>query len=196
MFCTRLSPQKAKELYEEVLAADFPPAELRPVKWVAEMLARGQYFGYLFTDGETPIAYAFLCRASDAEIYLVDYFAVFSPYRSQGFGSVALRALQAEFAEAEALFFEVDHPDFADSAAERTKRDRRLAFYYRGGLADTDVRTCVWGCEFQILALDGLAKFRGQAAADALDKIYRILFPNRFYTEHVVFHPPYIPQNS
>ena len=196
MQCTRLSHDAAEALYRKVLAADFPPDELRPAAWVAELLARGQYFGFLFTDGETPVGYTFLCRADNQELYLVDYFAVFAPFRGKGFGSAMLEALRTEFSAAEALFFEVDDPDFAVADTEKNKRDRRLAFYFRGGLADTEVRTCVWGCEFRILSLDQTAAFRGQDAAEGLNAIYKILFPNEFYVAHVEFHPPFCPQQN
>lgn len=189
MNCTLLSYGDAVKLYVDALADDFPPAELRPSAWIEPLLASGVYRAYLLRDGEAPVAYAFVCKLPSGNVYLVDYLAVFAPYRGQGVGTALLSALHAELASADALLFEVDHPDFAPEQSERTKRERRIAFYQRCGTIDTGVRTCVYGCEFQILCLPCAVTLSGVAAADALDGIYRTLFPPTFYETQVVFHP-------
>lgn len=193
MNCTLLSYDDAAKLYTGVLADDFPPEELRPLTWMEPLMASGAYRAYLLCDGETPVAYAFLCKSPSENIYLVDYLAVFAPYRGKGVGTALLAALRSELSAADALLFEVDHPDFSDSEAERIKRERRIAFYQRGGAMDTGVRTCVWGCEFQVLCLPRAESLPGGDLAATLDGIYRIMFPPDFYKTQVVFRKPAAP---
>ena len=71
--------------------------------------------------------------------------------------------------------------------------ERRIAFYQRGGAMDTGVRTCVWGCEFQVLCLPCAESLPGGDLAATLDGIYRIMFPPDFYKTQVVFRRPAAP---
>lgn len=190
MNCTLLSYDDAVRLYSTVLAADFPPEELRPLSWVNPLMADGAYRAYLLCDGEVPVAYAFLCKSPSENICLVDYLAVFAPYRGRGMGTALLAALRSESSAADALLFEVDHPDFSDSVAERIKRERRISFYRRCGAIDTGVRTCVSGCEFQILCLPRAESLHSGDPAAALDGIYRFMFPPEFYKTQVMFRRP------
>ena len=190
MKCTLLSYDAAVKLYSTALADDFPPEELRPLAWVDPLMAGGSYRAYLLCDGEVPVAYAFLCKSPSENVYLVDYLAVLAPYRGKGVGTALLAALRSELSAADALLFEVDHPDFSDSETERIKRERRIAFYQRCGAIDTGVRTCVWGCEFQVLCLPCAESLHSGDLAATLDGIYRIMFPPEFYKTQVTFRRP------
>lgn len=189
--CRRLEPAAARTLYQEALPDDFPPAELRPFPWIEALLASGEYRIHQFLHQGQPVAYALLCHAPDQPVWLVDYLAVYAPYRGQGIGSALLESLRLAFAGEDALLFEIDDPAFAEDEAELLKRNRRIAFYQRGGVTDSGVRTCVQGCEFQIFSLPCRCTLSAEALADALDAIYHRLFPASFYKAEVCFHPPF-----
>lgn len=189
--CRRLDMAAARTLYQEALPDDFPPAELRPIAWIEPLLASGVYRIHQFFHQGTPVAYALLCQAPGQPIWLVDYLAVYAPFRGQGIGSALLQSLHQAFADADALLFEIDDPAFAEDEKELLKRNRRIAFYQRGGVIDSGVRTCVQGCEFQIFSLPCQRTQSAASLADALDSIYRRLFPVQFYASEVCFHPPF-----
>ena len=74
--------------------------------------------------------------------------------RDEGVGSRFLQALiSGPLRNMDCVLLEVDDPACADTPEEADIRNRRLSFYLRNGLRDTDVKATVYGVQFKILTL-------------------------------------------
>ncbi|MEY8427261.1 GNAT family N-acetyltransferase [Lachnospiraceae bacterium 46-15] len=179
-----LSREEMRTLYYERMQGDFPPAELKPWKRIAEMLGEGIYFAYGFCEEGRIIAYAFFV-VQGASV-LLDYYAVSQEARGTGIGSRFLRLLKEELRRKDicTLIAEVENPDFAKSEAEREERKRRIRFYEKNGLILTEFCSCLFGVEYRIMYFPVQDGAGGIWAA--LDRIYHAMFDEKYFGREVM----------
>lgn len=143
-----LTIDEMKKIYEQYLVCDFPADEVKPFWRIQDMYESGFYYAYgYFVQGELK-AYLFLVQCEDA--VLLDYFAVISDARGQGYGSTAMRLLQEEVAP-KILILESENPEFAKDEKDLQIREKRLHFYHCCRMADSGLRTRLWGVEYCIM---------------------------------------------
>ena len=83
-----LAKEQVTEIYYEHMQQDFPPAEVKPLDVLHELMEEGVYYPYgWFDEAGTLTAYAFFVKAQKGTVALLDYFAVCSAFRSHGYGS-------------------------------------------------------------------------------------------------------------
>ena len=182
-----LNLAQIRALYAGRMREDFPPDEIKPLSAIERALARGEYVCFGAMDGEDILAYAFFIKLK--EIALFDYLAVKKETRDTGIGSAFLQALNAGFLRGmDAVLLEVDDPACAGDAAERTVRDRRLAFYLRNGLADTSVTAVVYGVQFRILALPVGPCPSPDDTRRMYADLYRAVMPPKIFASKVLIH--------
>ena len=177
-----------RRIYQAHITRDFPPDERKPLAAIEAACARGEYQCFGAYEEEQLAAYAFFVklRRSGETLYLFDYLAVLPDRRDQGVGSRFLQALMADaLAAADCVLLEVDHPDYAETDAERALRLRRLAFYLRNGLMDSGVSARVYHVEYKILSLPVGKPRNPEETADIYRALYQAVMPRWIYDRMV-----------
>ena len=167
-----LALEQARTLYNERLKRDFPPDELKPFSAIEAALREGRYACYGWCEGDDILAYAFFVTLG--QWALLDYYAVRKDLRDTGLGSGFLKALVPGPLEGfDCALVEVEDPDAADNPDERARRDRRLRFYLRNGLAETGVRAVTFGVEYRVLTMPLGPKPDDEAVRRVYYELYR-----------------------
>lgn len=126
-----LKRDKTLQTFETVFAdmlAQFPKEEMKPKEIVRSLLQRGKYHLLLAYDGTQWVGYLIVYYDRRSASLWLDYFAVFAPYHSRGYGSRMLALLPGAFPYARGCFLEVEKP-----AAHKEMAVRRAQFYRRQG---------------------------------------------------------------
>lgn len=181
--CEPLSLDQIENIYHIWLKHDFPRNELKPFSMIRKAYARHEYACYgLFVD-HTISGYAYLVQQlhGGKVSYLLDYFAITPGDRGQGYGGIFLQLLTERLSGADWLLCEAESPDAAQNAAERSLRQRRIAFYLRGGLVETGVTARVFGVEYVILELPRTILHTPEAVRQAYSSFYRNMLPAILY---------------
>lgn len=180
-----LSPQQVAEIYQTYMQQDFPPAEVKPLSVLHNLMQRGLYhpYGWFNPEGEL-VAYSFFVSAPQSQILLLDYFAVCSIYRSQGYGGQCLAQMKQLCQTATGILAEVEDPSKSQSLEEAQTRTRRVSFYQRNGLRETTVRSVLFGVPYIIHYYPLAADYTDEQLKQALEAIYHTLFPQSIYDAH------------
>ncbi len=150
-------------LYQNEMARDFPPDEIRPLATLLELYDSARYCPYGVFSGEglaagaTPqygsaalLGYLNVVHANGCDVAFLDYFATNPAVRGAGLGAQLLATLcEKETARGStALLWEAETPARAPDPALAA---RRRAFYLRTGAQETVLRQCVYGVWFDML---------------------------------------------
>lgn len=149
-----LTEAQMKEIYNKHMVEDFPSDELKPFGIISELVSRKLYFAYGLYEDDRLFAYAFLCRSENGRYILLDYFAVTGGKRGLGIGGHFLDVLKMECSDYEGMFIEVENAGYAKDEEERLIRLRRIDFYRRNGVLDTDVCCRLFGVEMNIMFME------------------------------------------
>ena len=186
-----LSLPQIRAIYRERITQDFPQDEIRPLAMLEKALARGEYVCYGAVSEKDILAYAFFVKLKQNEkpYALFDYYAVRQDIRDRGVGSRFIQALIAgPLREMDCVLLEVDDPGCAQTPEEAEKRNRRLAFYLRNGLRDTDVKATVFGAQFKILTLPLGSAVSREEVRQKYAALYRALLPPVLFQEKVFIY--------
>lgn len=149
----KLNMAQVISTYRHFLVKDFPEDEQRPLIGMLKGMVMGNYecLG-AFENGEMR-GYAFFIKHEND--YLWDYLATCKEIRNKGLGTAFLKKIMEYYKDADSVIGEVEDPDSTDDDAEKKLRQRRLDFYLRNGVIDTNVRACTFGVRFLILQAAG-----------------------------------------
>lgn len=182
-----LTPKEVTTIYHTNMQNDFPADELKPLESILKLMSQDVYECFGLFEEETLKAYAFLARQENGKVFLLDYLAVCKTSRSHGYGSQFLSLLKAQYKSAEGIIIEIESLRTAHDEKDLAIRTKRLAFYERNGLIQTNVITNCFGVEFTILYLPIASHWNDKFIYQNLDAIYHTLFPGKIYTENVHF---------
>ncbi|WP_434309912.1 GNAT family N-acetyltransferase [Hominifimenecus sp. rT4P-3] len=172
-------------IYNNYMKADFPEAELKPLTRIQNMTKEGYYEPYgLYEDGALQ-GYAFFVNGG--EFCLLDYYAVLQEKRGSGYGSRFLKMIGRHYKEKSGLFFEVERPDEAVSLEERAVRERRIEFYQKNGLRNTEIRSRIFGVGYQVMYLPCQKDGTDEELKAELNELYHRMFPPEIYRKQVRF---------
>lgn len=176
-----LKEKETKQIYQEQMLYDFPADERKPMELIERLMREGRYQVFGSYEGDRLEAYAFLIHEKDSAVYLLDYFAVCRDGRGQGTGSRFLREV-FKLLEGDLLLLEVEDVERAANEADRVMRSRRMDFYHRNGVRDTELATVQFGVDLVILYLSRNAAEPdiNRRAYEALDNIYRFVFGSKY----------------
>lgn len=147
-----LTPRQLSDLYHRELKNAFPPQELKPLKAMEGLQARGCYDALGLFDGEQLLGYALMWLEPGYPFALLDYLGTMDGIRGQGLGTRMLALLQEHYAQYRGIFGEAEAPENGDPAEEPLRR-RRLAFYHRNGFRYGGYDCALFGVHYQTLIL-------------------------------------------
>lgn len=180
-----LTPQQVAEIYQTYMQQDFPPAEIKPLSVLNDLMQRGLYHPYGWFDSQGQlIAYSFFVSAPESPILLLDYFAVCSTQRSKGYGGQCLAQMKQLCQTATGILAEVEDPAKSSSVDEVQIRTRRVAFYQRNGLRETTIRSVLFGVPYTIHYYPLSTDYTDEQLEQALKDIYHTLFPQSILDAH------------
>lgn len=180
-----LNRSEMKEIFEKRMQRDFPPAELKPWKRIADMLDRGIYFAYGLYEEDELMAYAFFVSHPKRDYVLLDYYAVTEQARGTGIGSRFLSLWKEELNNSSAVLAEVENPDFAVNDKAREMQERRIAFYEKNDMIVTDICSRLFSVEYKIMYLPIDEEIENEVLYEELNKIYHFMFPEKYHVSEI-----------
>ncbi len=167
-----------EKIYEKYMREDFPPDELKPLRYITKAVSEGWYKVYLFYD-RCIKAYAFVASCGD-NIAFLDYFAVLTDYRGEGIGSEAFKKL-SELPDVKYIVFEVESVETAKNSEDETIRKKRIDFYTRNGAVKTHGKYNVFGVEYDIMINKPLemTKDLSEEACLQYENAYKMILKNK-----------------
>ena len=177
-----LSAEQVADIYHNHMKQDFPPAEVKPLLLIQQLIKRGVYqpYGWYEENGNL-IAYSFFVKAPEGTVLLMDYFAVCRAYRNSGYGSQCLALMKTLWQNTRGILAEVEDPAKSISPEEEHTRTRRVAFYQRNGMRPTAVHSVLFGVPYILHYLPVAGECADEQIKEELDAIYRTLFPLPVY---------------
>lgn len=188
-----LNKEQITTVYNTMMVNDFPPMELKPLRWILEGYDQGKYSCYALVDDgvdlnrdtveDSVLGYAIFVKMD--RHYLFDYLAVSSGKRNGGLGSAFLQLLRERFADCDSVIGEVEDPECAESEEERELQTRRLNFYLRNGYVDTGVKVIMFGVDYIVLEMDFGKNHDSETIAELYQAHYREMLPEELFLQKV-----------
>ncbi len=170
-----LNKDELTALYEAELTADFPRAELKPLKAMLRLMDMGLYEPLLVMEDGESVGYAMVWLPPDRDGGLLEYLGVLRGKRNGGLGTRVLDLLAERFGQ---LFGEAEKPNSPDPAENHLRR-RRIGFYERNGFRVLDYECALFGVHFNCL-------YRGPQSDDrAVEALHRSVYADYFSPAHM-----------
>lgn len=171
-----LNKEELTALYQNEMTADFPKAELKPLRAMLRLMDMGRYDPLLITEGGQPLGYALLWLPEGREGALLEYLGVLRGKRNGGLGTKILALLAARYGQ---LFGEAEAPGPEASPEENDLRRRRIAFYERNSFRVLDYQCALFGVRFHCL-------YRGPETDDRkVEALHRGVYAGYFSPAHM-----------
>lgn len=138
-------------LYTDELAHTFPPAELKPLAAMEQMMDRGCYHPLGLWGNGAVVSYMLLWTDRAAQYALVDYLGTTPSRRGGGLGAEFLRSAFETFPQYKCFLVEAEAPTSGDETTDALRR-RRLDFYLRSGLRQLNYDCALFGVHYRCLA--------------------------------------------
>lgn len=160
-------------IYERLLRPAFPPAELKPLRAIVDMVDDGCYDPLVLEDGGAVIGTAFLLLGVPGWA-LLDYLCVDPARRNDGLGAVLIRQMLDAY-PGWVILAEAESPEFAPDPAIA---ERRLGFYARNSAKLAEYDTEAFGVRYKTL-------YWAEDAVDEADLIvqHQFIYQSRFGQE-------------
>lgn len=180
-----INQEQAILIYQNWLLKHFPKDEVRPLQSLLQLWDRGDYQVFAMYQKEQLAAYAFIAKTADCDMVLLDYFAVREEYRSKKVGSLFFKELGNLLTQTKGILIETESVDAALTEDEMQIRERRDAFYTRGGARKTEVVTKVFGVTYSIWNYPVTEAAGDEDCREGIEKLYRNMLPNDWYDKFV-----------
>lgn len=182
--CLRqLESEEITQVYEICMRRDFPESELKPLSAIRQMLEAGIYDCLGLFEDTRLMAYGFFVTDWQRGILLLDYLAVCEPWRGMGYGGKCLDRIRDFYKGEKGILLECESLESGQDQEERFLRERRIRFYLDNGCVRTQVRSLLFGVEYEILYMP-LAEERVDGAGE-LENLYRKMMPGDRYERYV-----------
>lgn len=180
----KLTLEQVREIYVEHLVFDFPEAEVKPFSRIEGMWNEGVYSAYGLYNDEELTGYALFVTPGEEHYVLLDYFAICRNKRCGGYGSLFLDLLAKNMTNSRGIILEVENPDFAEKEEDLGIMERRIVFYEKNGLHQTEITSKLFGVEYRtmILPFDGDNEVN---VYEELSRIYHCMFEDAVFKRWV-----------
>ena len=152
MSLTAQNIKRSMKDYNEILClyrSSFPETEQFPVWLLRLMSFRKNVHPLAFYDGDTFCGFAYFL-VNETTVFIL-FLAVNSKLRSKSYGSQIIAWIKQNY-PGRAIFLDVEKPDAA--AANHLEREKRVAFYRRNGILDTNRFFTYDDVTYEILCTD------------------------------------------
>lgn len=148
-----MNEPEIRDWYDREFVKTFPPNEQKPLDFILELIAGGQYTLLGLYDGPALLGYATLQTHPGHPGYiLLDYLGVTTARRNGGLGAHILSLLEKKYRETACIIVEAESPVPGGDEAENALQGRRIGFYERCGLRRAyEMGAC--GIRCQVLTL-------------------------------------------
>lgn len=137
-------PSGFKRIYKKI-KQDFAPGEYAPYTVLYRQLKKGIQQGFLLWADGREAAYAVCAAGNRSGFVLISLLAVYPEYRGKGFGTGFIREIKRIYADKKGVIVEVEKPENAKDEAEKTNREKRIAFYRKAGFeAVPGIEYSIW----------------------------------------------------
>lgn len=167
----KLDKKAINTLYSEYMYNDFHHNEVKQKRLILDLIEKENYECYGFYEDKIFRGYAFLCKSNNGKCLLLDYYAICSDSRNQGYGSKILGLLKKNFNEKHAIICEIQNLKFAINE-EVEVCNNRIKFYEKNGLRKTNILSKVFSTEYNIMVLDIKEKLKDDEILKELNDIY------------------------
>lgn len=182
----KLSEEQIKNVYFNYLVHDFHEAEVKSWEHIKQLLDKNNYLCLgLFDKLNTLFSYAFFCISENSDWLFLDYYAVLSDYRGKGYGSIFIELLKTYDRDKKGILAEVENPDFSENEKEKNICTRRIEFYCKNHWYLSQVYTCVFGVNYQIMQLPFCNPIDDTTIYQEIETIYRTMFSENIYEKEV-----------
>lgn len=145
-----LTPEQLKSAYETDLTEAFPPAELKSLRAMEAMRARGVYDPLCLRDENGEIlGYIFLWKHPDGRYVLIDYLCVPAGRRNGGIGGKLIQSALDYYPLGTVFIGESEAPTGDPAADEMILR--RLGFYRRNGAVTLGYDCALFGVHYKTI---------------------------------------------
>ena len=182
----QLNMQQIKEVHQCYLVHDFPIEEQKPLEFIESLVNKKVYICYGLYKEENLVAYAFFCKGTESNCILLDFLAVVKEYRSDGYGSKFLKMMQETLTDYDGIIFEVESGKSAKNSEEQIVCERRIDFYHRNGVRDTDNYCLYFGVDMIIMYMTLVRELDDDTIDKNLDNIYHTMFTPEIYSANVI----------
>ncbi len=134
-----------KKLYKTA----FPASERKPF-WLMQIKHRQQKADIWVIENEGEFS-GFAITINGGDMVLLDYFVISGEKRGLGLGGKSLRLLKDKYKD-KRFFLEIE--SLSADADNMEERCRRKQFYLNNGMTELDVKTKLFGVEFELLGYD------------------------------------------
>lgn len=173
------TPEQTALAYERDFKAAFPPAELKPLKNIRQMVRAGRYRTWCLFDGEEIVGECFLWLGHPGRA-LLDYLCVSEDRRNGGAGTEMLRRLPR--AEPDTVI--LVESEAISHAPDPAMAERRLGFYARNGCRTAGYDTDIFGVHYRTLYLSASPVPDGELLREH-QFIYQSAFSREKYGQYV-----------
>lgn len=168
-----MNSEELSAIYQARLTADFPKAELKPLRAMQRLLAMGRYDPLMVVDAEKEVGYAMVWLPENRSGGLLEYFGVFPDIRNGGLGTKILSLLMERYGQ---IFGEVEFPE-SDDPGDMCRR--RIGFYQRNGFRLLDYECALFGVHFNCM-------YRGPETDDRkVQALHRSVYAGYFSPAHM-----------
>jgi len=162
---------------------DFALGEYPPYAALHRHLTTGVQKGYILQDRKKDVAYSFCAEGTGNGFVLISLLAVFKEFRGKGYGTAFLDELRHMYTSKKGIIIEVEKPEEAKTADEKTVREKRIAFYQKSGFyLVKNIDYCIWDIPMHLMILPGTGtgKIDNAEISQAIYEIYGELLGDRF----------------
>lgn len=129
----KIKNEEFPSLYQNHIVRDFPPEERPPYAAMYDHIAQGLHECFLYYENEEASGYIITASGNPNGYVLISFLAIMDGKRGCGTGTRLLNTIAERFRGKKGLIIEVEKPECAANAEEKILRERRIAFYKKGG---------------------------------------------------------------
>ena len=173
------TPEELRFAYARDLAEAFPPQELKPLRNIERMTARGKYAPLCLYDGAEIVGECFLWFGNPGWA-LLDYLCVTRARRNGGLGAYLIDLMRKRYPDG-VIIGEAEAPEHAPNPE---LAERRLGFYLRNGARLAGVDTEIFGVHYKTLYWAAAPRSDAEIWHEHAD-IYRTSFTPDKYERYI-----------